>query len=297
MSKTKNIAAKKPAKKGNMTRRLKDNPAPNRKEDEPLPSQYAILRPGGNDTALVVGIVNDPTRRKSINDQIMAKFPNVEQVGFVNLDPDNAELMMAGGEFCGNATRSTAWQALQGRPGELRMKVSGVEKKLRAGVDENGNAWAQMPIYADPEKISFLENSAAVVAMEGITQVVMNDEYPNASPEELKQIAFAILQKLGLDVSVFAAGVMFVTPTKTGINMRPVVWVRDISTLFYESACGSGTTAVGLLEAFKRGQSLNLPVIQPTGMPINIKVDFDGTRFNEAIISGPIEVLREKEAL
>lgn len=257
--------------------------------------QYSVFRPGGNDTALVVGVESDPKRRKFINDQIMVQHPNVEQVGFVNLDQNDAELMMAGGEFCGNATRSTAWQMLSGKPGEVSIKVSGVESKLCAGVDEAGNAWAQMPIYADPSKVTFLEDGKAVVAMEGITHVVMDDIYPDAAPEELKQIALDILQKLGLDRSVAASGVMFLTPTESGVSMRPVVWVRDIDTLFYETACGSGTTAVGLLEALKRGQSINLSVTQPTGMPISIKVAFDGSGFKQAVISGPIEVLNENE--
>ena len=262
-----------------------------------VPLQYSVFRPGGNDTALVIGVERDSDKRKKINDQVMKQHANVEQVGFVKLDRDNPELMMAGGEFCGNATRSTAWQILAGKPGEVLMKVSGVESKLRAGVDEEGNAWAQMPIYTDPSRITFLEDGRAVVAMEGITHVVMNDIYPEASPEELKPIALKLLQQLGLDKSVAASGVMFLTPTESGVSIRPVVLVRDIKTLFYETACGSGTTAVGLLEALKKSGSIELPVTQPTGIPIYIKVSFDGSKFEQAVISGPIEVLNNNEEI
>ncbi len=280
-----------------MSFRSKEGLTPSQKEVEPMPIQYSVLRPGGNDTALVIGIETDSKRRKAINDQIMSQQSNVEQVGFVNLDPKNAELMMAGGEFCGNATRSTAWQVLKGQAGEISIKVSGVESNLQAGVDEEGNAWAQMPIYADPSRVTFLDDGRAVVAMEGITHVVMNDSFPEASPEELKQIALNILQELGLATSVAASGVMFLTPSESGVSMRPVVLVRDINTLFYETACGSGTTAVGLLEALKQGKSVDLPITQPTGMPINIKVDFDGSEFKQAVISGPIEVLNQNEEI
>ena len=120
----------------------------------------------------------------------------------------------------------------------------------------------------------------------------MNDEYPDTSSEDLKKITLKILQKLGLSESVPASGVMFLSRSNDGIKMRPVVWVRDIKTLFDETACGSGTTAVGLVEALKQGKSVNLPVIQPTGMVINIKVDFDGKEFGRAVISGPIQVLK-----
>lgn len=253
---------------------------------------YSIIRPGGNDTALVIGIERDAKKRKEINDKIMAENPNVEQVGFVNLDIKDAELMMAGGEFCGNATRSTAWQILQGKTGEILIKVSGVKSKLRAGVDEKGNAWAEMPIYKNPKMIKLIDKDRAIVMMEGITHVVMNDEYPDTSSEDLKKITLKILQKLGLSESVPASGVMFLSRSNDGIKMRPVVWVRDIKTLFDETACGSGTTAVGLVEALKQGKSVNLPVIQPTGMVINIKIDFDGKEFGRAVISGPIQVLK-----
>lgn len=258
---------------------------------------YSIFRPGGNDTALVTGIELDSVKRKVINDEIMKLHPNVEQVGFVELDPNKAELMMAGGEFCGNATRSTAWHALSGKSGEVQIKVSGVESKLRAGVDADGNAWAQMPIYPDPGVIKVLDDGKAVVAMEGITHVLVQDVYQDKGAEELKRIAMSVLHELGLDSSVAASGVMFLTPTKTGISMRPVVLVRDIHTLFYETACGSGTTAVGLFEAYKKGTSVDLLVTQPSGMAITIKVAFDGKAFEQAVISGPVEVLNKNQEI
>lgn len=263
----------------------------------PKKINFSILRPGGNETALVVGVETNSRLRKKINDQIMNRHTTVEQVGFVNLDLQNAELMMAGGEFCGNATRSTVWQILKGQPGEILIKVSGVSSKLKAGVDKNGNAWAQMPIYADPSRITFLENGTSIVAMEGITHVVMNDEHPNASPKELKKIAHIILQKLKLTQSDVACGVMFVSPSILGFQMRSVVFVRDINTLFYETACGSGTTAVGLLEAVKQNKSVNFPVIQPTGIPIHVSIIFDGVQFRQATISGPITVVAKNHTI
>lgn len=65
-----------------------------------------ILYPGGNTTAIVEGIPSSQLERKRINDAIMKQFPKVEQVGF--LDRSKPLLQMAGGEFCGNATRSAA---------------------------------------------------------------------------------------------------------------------------------------------------------------------------------------------
>ncbi len=64
---------------------------------------YKIYIPSGNPTALVIGIEKDLEKRKEINNAIMSKYDFIEQVGFIN--PNNPELIMAGGEFCGNATR------------------------------------------------------------------------------------------------------------------------------------------------------------------------------------------------
>jgi len=227
----------------------------------------------------------------------MKKFPNVEQVGFINLDPQNAELQMAGGEFCGNATRSTAWQVLQGTPSEIAIKVSGVREKLRAGVNTDGSAWAQMPIYPDLQKITQSEEGYDIVEMEGITHVLVPDNYTNFSSTDLKQMAFQLLQRLGLDQSVPSAGVIFIQKTSEVFQIRPVVWVRGIQTLFYETACGSGTTAVGLVEALKARQSIKIPVLQPSQFPITIEVSFDGKKFKEAKISGPIEILSDFKTL
>jgi hypothetical protein len=67
--------------------------------------RYQIFDPSGNITALVEGDRFTPEERIRINDAIMAKLAYVEQVGF--LSTGTPEMTMAGGEFCGNATRSS----------------------------------------------------------------------------------------------------------------------------------------------------------------------------------------------
>ncbi|MDH5533725.1 MAG: hypothetical protein OEX81_04855 [Candidatus Pacebacteria bacterium] len=263
----------------------------NKKEGKPMNIEYKIIRPGGNDTALVIGLNGDPQQRKIINDAIMAQNPNVEQVGFVNLDIENVELMMAGGEFCGNATRSTAWLALNGQPGELEIKVSGVCELLKAGVKENGDSWAQMPIYQSPDRITIDDDGNAIVEMDGITQVIMNNPFEVVDEEEVKTFAYQKLSKMGLLDSVPAAGVMLVSAENGVTKIDPVVWVRDIQTLFYESACGSGTTAVGLVRALMDQSSISQKVLQPSGMAIEVVVEFDSEQFSYAAISGPVEQL------
>ena len=86
--------------------------------------------------------------------------------------------MMAGGEFCGNATRSFAYSLLGGKPGQVSVTVSGVDHRLQAGVTEQGHARAQMPIFASPEKITQIDDHTFFAEMQGISHFVVFDKTP-----------------------------------------------------------------------------------------------------------------------
>lgn len=256
---------------------------------------FVISRPGGNDTALFLGLPTSIGQRKAINDAIMGVYPNVEQVGFVNLNPQDPELQMAGGEFCGNATRATAWQVLKGQKGDIEIKVSGVDRKLKAGVTADGEAYAQMPVYPDPAKIipDSEKPGNYTVEMEGITHYIDFDtsQIDGLTLEQIKKQAFGKIKERGLD-KYSAAGIMYTEKTDNGVIITPVVYVRDIDTLFYETACGSGTAALGLATALETGASVDkLPVIQPSGLPIKISVSYENGAIGYSQIEGPIEDL------
>ncbi len=274
-------------KKENMNKQL------DRKEQEDITEKYGfvIIRPGGNDTCLYYGIVEDQKKRKRLNDLIITAYPNVEQVGFIDINPLNPTLMMAGGEFCGNATRSTAWLALGGEPGEISIQVSGVTNKLKAGVKKDGEAFSQMPIYGNPERIKEGPDGY-IVEMEGITHFVTLA--PNGlrsfSEDDIKKMGRLKMAEIGIDKSP-AAGVMYVLNNADPIEIVPIVYVPKADTLYYETACGSGTTAIGLLQAIRKGNSVNISIMQPSGMPIQVSVDYDGKSFQYAQIQGPIERL------
>lgn len=259
--------------------------------------RFINIRPGGNDTSLVVGIPDTPEKRRQINAAIQSIYRNIEQVGFIDLNRENLILEMAGGEFCGNATRSAAWLALQGQPGVIDITASGVSGQLRAGVTEESEAFAQMPVYPDPNRIVQDPTSPrnVTVAMEGITHYIdfAVEKIEGLSADEIKYLARAELARRGLDQEA-AAGIMYAKRTDAGWKITPVVYVRDIDTLFLETACGSGTTAMGLALAKQMGESINeLPIIQPSGLPIKVSVDYDGEQFGYTQIQGPIEALEE----
>jgi diaminopimelate epimerase len=252
---------------------------------------YQILIPGGNDTALVLGRVDDPAERKEINDVLMAQSPNVEQVGFVSSENGQYTLTMAGGEFCGNATRAAAWLFLQGAPGEMRIAVSGVAEPLQAGVTAAGDAWAQMPVHRDLREIEALEDGIFLVRLEGIAHLVLSAEKAAAylqAKEDLKEQAKRLLHRHHL-LAEPAAGVLFLEALPTGLQLHPCVYVSGIHTMFYETACGSGTMAVGLLQARLSGQDVTLPLRQPSGETITAQVWQQNAAVTRAVISGSIQ--------
>lgn len=257
-----------------------------------------ILRPGGNDTALISGI---PSRgkMKEINDTVMKKYPNVEQVGFYTFDSEKklARLEMAGGEFCGNATRSLAYLLLGGDQGEVKITVSGTSKVLLAGSKKKNTAYAQMPIYPSFASVEKVEKTVIKVKLEGIIHLITQSS-PYTTEEVLKNQAKQLLKKYDLLLSTPAAGVMFINESENNINCSPVVWVRDIKTFFYETACATGATAIGLMKALNNDQKkIVLSITQPSKETISIKVEKTRRKFKNAWIDGDIQILFQGEFL
>ncbi|MDP2860405.1 MAG: hypothetical protein Q8N98_01670 [bacterium] len=257
--------------------------------------KFSVFRPGGNDTALVEPFVDGKILRRKVNDAIMVSYPNIEQVGFV--DKANRRLEMAGGEFCGNATRSAAFYFLDGRPGIINIKISGINKGIVAGIDPKNNVWTEIPIYSDIKRVRKVDN-LTIVELKGITQVVVSGKGLSFVEKTIKDRAFDILKSLNLIRTCKAAGVMFTSEKNGRVAIDPVVWVRDIQTLFYETACASGTAAVGMVEALKRNKNINnMSITQPSGSEIKVSVLVDKNRFKKVKISGKIQVLKTDIAL
>lgn len=260
--------------------------------------KITILRPGGNDQLLIEGVIRKEKRRK-INDAMIKKFPNVEQVSFYNYDKENntAVLELAGGEFCGNATRSLAYLLLQGKKGKLQIKVSGTTQSLDAGVRIPKTAYAQMPIN-QIQPLKQLSKNLFQVNLQGIIHLIYTNQPKVKTDEALKRFAFKLLQKENLVYSVPAAGVMFLKQYKNYISLKPIVWVRDIETLLFETACASGTAAVGIWKAFvTNNANKTIDVLQPTGKIIKACVKKNKKNSFEVFIDGQIETIKETEVI
>jgi diaminopimelate epimerase len=71
------------------------------------------------------------------------------------------------------------------------------------------------------------------------------------------------------------------------------VWVNNVGTIFEETACGSGTCAIGVAAAMAARRPVTLPVMQPSGEVITTDADYDpaGNRPVSSAIAGQVRVL------
>ena len=260
-------------------------------EDTKRQVRYAICVPGGNATALVYGTDYTTEQKKMINDIIIAKHNNfVEQVGFIDLNK-KPELQMAGGEFCGNATRSSAFMYLDGKEGTLDIIVNRTDV-VNAGVDHENNAWCEIPLYHGNDVITLMDEGIFKVKMNGMISIVVKEEvakrYISSDEDEMKKVGMEFIHKYNLEESE-AVGVMLCENIDGVLKINPIVWVKSVDTLFYETACGSGTTATVMVESYLNNSSKKLDVIQPSGLIINANITNNNGIITKAVISGPVE--------
>lgn len=249
--------------------------------------KYLKFIPGGNDTALVLSNDYSKEEKKRINDEIMKLDSSIEQVGFVDKNKE-PELQMAGGEFCGNATRSSAYYYLNRTSGKLKIKVN--EKDIvNAGVYDDGSAWCEIPLYLGENQVVKKEEGIYQVKMNGMISIVISEDISKkylADIDNIKKYASNFIDKYDLRNSE-AVGVMFLEKDKI-LKINPVVWVRDIDTLYYETACGSGTTATAMVKAYLENKNQDIEILQPSGLTIKSTIEIEDLFIKKAIISGKV---------
>jgi len=266
---------------------------------------YKIFVPGGNKTALIIGIESDIDKRKIIQDIILLKHRDVEQVGFVNRNFSDPQLVMSGEEFCGNATRSAVYFYLEGKPGEISINVSGTTRPLAAGITDSYETWTEMPVYEDLDKITTIDDELYFVEMEGISHLVLSQKvsFPYLSKinlsedgKRLKHIAKSLLMYYGF-YGKCDCGVIFTENVLSMIKIHPCIFTKRSATEYYETACGSGSAAVGLVNSKLLGKSDKLQILQPSGKVIETSVEYKNGKIVNTKIGGfvSIDELSEKD--
>lgn len=231
--------------------------------------EYIIADPTGNITALVrTGVPPEEQTRAAA--ALMAREPRVEQTGFLRLTERGAELRMAGGEFCGNATLSAAAVFARERglpPGEsltLPVRVSGAPAPLSVSVTAlpdggfSGTVGMPLPVSVGRKtlRLAGRELSAPCVEFPGITHIIAPG---GMDADDAERAAREWCAVLGAD----ALGLMLLD--EQARRLRPLVYVPRGDTLFWESSCASGTAAVGAWFYARGGAPVSLELDEPGG--------------------------------
>ena len=245
--------------------------------------KYKVYNPAGNITALVIGDNYSLEERKIINNKIMEEDSRVEQVGFVS-DAEK-RLTMAGGEFCGNATRCAILYY-----GIKEKECIRINNKIIKGGKEEDNIWCEIPV--DKYKFSIIEEEIYKVKLDGITMIIIKEKLSkNYLSKNLKEEGKKIINKYK-ELDDDAVGVIFLEKTN-GFKMYPVVWVKDIDTIFLENACGSGTIATSIVESILENKSNIYQIVQPSGEILETDIRMGKGIVTKAILKGSI--YEEKE--
>ncbi|CDZ74361.1 hypothetical protein ING2D1G_0166 [Peptoniphilus sp. ING2-D1G] len=249
---------------------------------------FFVANPAGNITGFVVWPVYPgyrPAYTKAIMEQIDT---TVEQVGFISPSYDGPPLRMdmAGGEFCGNATRSYGLYAAkfldEGGEGYIEVYVSGVDHPMYVFVNtEENTAYVELPKAKNIGEITIEDSTYKVVELEGITHVIIDDR------KEDKDFVDKALKAVKEKFQCEAYGILFYNEKED--KMVPYVNVVEADTLIRESSCGSGTVAMGYYLNTDEDENFKKIIRQPNG-ELEVRAGKDEEGHMVYSIGGPVEL-------
>lgn len=238
-----------------------------------MSSMVVITAAGGNGTA--IEIIDDPLTRMEYSSRGRLLGENAEklgteQAGFIVLSQGHFE--MAGGEFCGNASRAAAVLFSELRNArDVSFTVSGFKGVVHATVDKRADGkysvYCRFPgMSVDVRPAKSRGRTVDVVDLGGIVHVVIEDKFP-AQQDTHQEIHHRLTEELNLRERD-AVGVVWVERKGDSVEIHPVVWVRSVDTFFYESSCGSGAIAACAVTGVS-------DIVQPTGKIIRAEINDD----------------------
>ena len=90
-----------------------------------------------------------------------------------------------------------------------------------------------------------------------------------------------------------AVGVIFLEKENSKFKIYPLVWVKNIDTVFLENACGSGTIATSIVESTLVNRSYTYKILQPSGKILETDIRMENGIVTKAILKG--KIYEEKE--
>ena len=225
--------------------------------------------PAGNITLFVL----DPVKgedRPAVAARLMAiKELAGEQVGYACEPADgyDGRMEMAGGEFCGNASRAYGMLVAcrRGMTGKhrLTLEVSGSDRPVAVDLDvEAGVARAAMPLPRLAGRRTVAGVEGTLVDLGGIVHFV-TERQPDAMVMDEVEKFINVPREAGGFAGVEAYGVIFLHDGR----MTPLVKVPAAGSLFWEGSCGSGSLAAAAAQSAEMADGVfERDYVQPAGV-------------------------------
>lgn len=261
------------------------------KTDKTLSLRVLRADPAGNITLYVLDPID-----KALRPQVTAHLMGMEQLGAEQLAyccppvmGGQGRIEMAGGEFCGNATRAFAMVMQQEfgapSPAQLALEVSGCDHLVSARSDlAAGTAQSEMPLPRSVRRLEIDGQPCTLVDLVGIAHLVVEHVKPDLD-------FFQRVEPLFQDIpDLEAYGVMFLD--RAGGRMTPLVKVPAANTLVWEGSCGSGSVAAAIAGQYGAADgSYVQELIQPAGT-IRVSLTVEGGQPVQIGIGGPVKLDR-----
>lgn len=225
---------------------------------------YLINAAGANTSA--IEIIKKPLNKNDYvnrGKKILDNYKKVDQVGFLDITKNKLE--MSGGEFCVNAARSAAVVLFEIKNiNKFEFIMSGFKNKIQANVEKNSNKTYEVTckfpnLKIKSKNVSVMNKKAVLVDLGGIVHIIIDSDFPKNNYKTIHQ---KIMRELNI-YSRKAVGVCWINSINKKTIINPVVWVRDVDSLFYEKSCGSASIATAKVVNKKN-------ITQATGQAINV---------------------------
>lgn len=262
--------------------------------------QFSKFSPGGNDTVFLHSTSGNPAVGSAA-----LKMLGGEQAGFVNLA--SKSLMMAGGEFCVNASRAFgALLDLHGHDHHVpctwsaphrhyKIRVSGWKTDINLDVSGEMPNWQISAKLILPEcRIEILDARHTLVRLPGICHLLCFDGMPPVYSEKSAFMIEAERKRRNFDLEKEEAlGIIGCQKYDDNrFTLAPYVIVPAVGTAMIEGCCGSASLALALLQ-YKLGFADKLRIDNPqSDLYVSLEQNESGL---EARISGPVNFMLQGE--
>ena len=228
-----------------------------------------------------------------------------EQVAFVT-GPHSIE--MSGLEFCGNASRAFALMIAgfetasavsaeqetasphppgssahpsptSAQPHTITINVSGADAPVNVLVDPAaGRSAVSIPLHR--WSTAWDEPCGTLVALGGIMHLVLEDVEPSL------ETFLRIRERITSEYDPPALGVMFCSDNK----VTPIVYVRDVNSIYHEGSCCSGCASVAIARSIGRPDGrYDYELVQPAGT-LTASAEVTGGNITGVWIDGTVEL-------